>query len=37
MHEPGLEIGTLFRRVARTVNAETDGKQLPELSVSLIR
>jgi uncharacterized caspase-like protein len=34
--EPGLEIGTLFRRVARAVNAETDGKQLPELSVSLI-
>jgi uncharacterized caspase-like protein len=34
--EPGLEIGALFRRVAVEVNRMTAGKQLPELSVSLL-
>jgi len=33
---PGLEVGPLFRRVAADVNRETDGKQTPELSVSLL-
>ena len=33
--QPGLEIGTLFRRVARDVNDATGGKQTPELSLSL--
>lgn len=34
--EPGLEVGTLFRRVAIDVNRVTQGRQLPELSVSLL-
>jgi sRNA-binding protein len=34
--EPGLEVGTLFRRVAGEVNRVTEGRQLPELSVSLV-
>src|SRR5262245_49708952 len=34
--EPGLEIGTLFRRVAADVNRATRGRQLPEISVSLL-
>jgi uncharacterized caspase-like protein len=33
---PGVEAGTLFRRVAQEVNQATGGKQLPELSVSLL-
>jgi hypothetical protein len=33
---PGLEVGTLFRRVAIEVNRVTKGRQLPELSVSLV-
>jgi uncharacterized caspase-like protein len=33
---PGVEAGTLFRRVAQEVNQSTGGKQLPELSVSLL-
>jgi uncharacterized caspase-like protein len=36
INEPGLEIGTLFRRVAADVNKATAGRQLPELSVSLL-
>jgi hypothetical protein len=32
---PGLEIGALFRRVEAQVEAETDGQQSPELSISL--
>jgi len=36
INEPGLEIGTLFRRVASDVNRMTGGRQLPELSVSLL-
>jgi tetratricopeptide (TPR) repeat protein len=33
---PGIEAGMLFRRVAQEVNQSTGGKQLPELSVSLL-
>jgi hypothetical protein len=36
LEQPGLEIGDLFRRVAADVNRATGGRQLPELSVSLI-
>lgn len=36
LKEPGLEIGQLFRRVAATVNQETNGQQTPELSISLL-
>jgi hypothetical protein len=34
--EPGLEIGSLFRRVAADVNRATGGRQFPELSISLL-
>jgi cyclophilin family peptidyl-prolyl cis-trans isomerase len=33
---PGIEIGAMFRRVAQEVNQSTGGRQLPELSVSLL-
>jgi flagellar biosynthesis GTPase FlhF len=33
--EPGLEITTMFRRVANDVYAQTGGKQLPEITSSL--
>ncbi|MBZ0148885.1 MAG: SUMF1/EgtB/PvdO family nonheme iron enzyme [Pseudorhodoplanes sp.] len=36
IEEPGVEIGTLFRRVAAEVNRRTEGRQLPELSLSLV-
>lgn len=36
LQEPGLEIGTLFRRVARDVNDTTNGRQRPETSISLL-
>ena len=36
LQEPGLEIGTLFRRVARDVNEATGGRQRPETSISLL-
>jgi hypothetical protein len=36
LQEPGLEIGTLFRRVARDVNDATGGRQRPETSISLL-
>jgi hypothetical protein len=36
MQEPGLEIGTMFRRVARDVNDATNGRQRPETSISLL-
>jgi uncharacterized caspase-like protein len=36
IEEPGVEVATLFRRVARTVNQETGGRQTPELSLSLL-
>jgi hypothetical protein len=35
MEEPGVEIATLFRRVAVDVNRATGGRQLPELSISM--
>jgi Caspase domain len=35
--EPGLEVATLFRRVAVNVNRETRGAQTPELSISLLQ
>ena len=34
--QPGLEIGAMFRRVTKDVNQATDGKQTPELSLSLL-
>jgi uncharacterized caspase-like protein len=34
---PGLEVATVFRRVAINVNRETQGRQTPELSVSLLQ
>ena len=34
---PGLEVATVFRRVAINVNRETQGQQTPELSVSLLQ
>jgi hypothetical protein len=36
MGEAGLEIGTMFRRVAADVNEQTKGQQRPELLISLI-
>ncbi|MCJ2025147.1 caspase domain-containing protein [Methylobacterium sp. J-067] len=33
---PGLEIGVLFRRVASKVYTATKGRQVPELSISLL-
>ena len=36
LNEPGLEIATLFRRVAIDVNRATEGRQVPELSISLL-
>ncbi|MBK9083163.1 MAG: caspase family protein [Rhizobiales bacterium] len=35
LREPGLEVGTLFRRVTNDVRQKTGGKQVPELSISL--
>jgi hypothetical protein len=35
IQEPGIEIATLFRRVAIDVNRATGGRQLPELSISM--
>jgi uncharacterized caspase-like protein len=37
MQVPGLEVATVFRRVAINVNRETQGAQTPELSVSLLQ
>jgi Caspase domain len=34
--EAGLEIGTMFRRIAADVNEQTKGQQRPELLISLI-
>ncbi|MDE2362277.1 MAG: caspase family protein [Hyphomicrobiales bacterium] len=36
LKEPGLEIGSMFRRVAAEVFSETKGRQIPELSISLL-
>lgn len=35
--EPGVEVGSVFRRIARDVHDKTSGRQLPELSVSLLQ
>jgi Caspase domain len=35
MKEPGLEIATFFRRVAADVDHATNGRQFPELSISM--
>jgi uncharacterized caspase-like protein len=35
IQQPGVEIATLFRRVATNVDRETGGRQLPELSISM--
>jgi hypothetical protein len=35
IEEPGIEIATLFRRVAIDVDRATGGRQLPELSISM--
>jgi len=34
--EPGLEIGTMFRRIGDDVYQATNGEQSPELSISLV-
>jgi formylglycine-generating enzyme required for sulfatase activity len=36
LQEPGLEIGTMFRRVASDVNTQTAGRQRPETYISLL-
>lgn len=36
MEEPGLEVGQLFRRVAAEVSQQTGGKQVPEVSRTLV-
>jgi hypothetical protein len=36
LREPGLEIGAMFRKVATRVYETTGGKQVPELSISLL-
>jgi caspase domain-containing protein len=36
LREPGLEIGAMFRKVAARVYETTRGKQIPELSISLL-
>jgi uncharacterized caspase-like protein len=34
--EPGLEVGTMFRRIGRDVYVATRGQQSPELSISIV-
>ena len=36
LREPGLEIGTMFRKVAARVYEKTNRRQVPELSISLL-
>lgn len=36
LKEPGLEIGSMFRKVAADVYSRTKGRQVPELSISLL-
>ena len=36
VREPGLEIGTMFRRIGAEVYESTKGQQSPELSISLV-
>ena len=35
--EPGLEIGAMFRRIGEDVYQATNGRQSPELSISVVR
>jgi hypothetical protein len=37
LKEPGVEVGSLFRRITEDVRNKTGGKQVPELSISLGR
>ena len=37
VREPGLEIGTMFRRIGGDVYKATNGQQSPELSISLMQ
>jgi uncharacterized caspase-like protein len=34
--EPGLEVGTMFRRISSDVYTATNGRQSPELSISMV-
>lgn len=34
--EPGLEVGTMFRRIGADVYTSTNGRQSPELSISMV-
>jgi hypothetical protein len=36
IQEPGLEVGTMFRRIGADVYAATNGSQSPELSISMV-
>ena len=36
LKEPGLEIGAMFRKVSARVYEDTKGKQIPELTISLL-
>jgi len=36
LQEPGLEIAAMFRRIAADVNAQTSGRQRPEVTISLL-
>jgi uncharacterized caspase-like protein len=36
IREPGLEVGTMFRRIGADVYAATNGLQSPELSISMV-
>jgi len=36
IREPGLEVGSMFRRVGADVYAATKGRQSPELSISMV-
>ena len=36
IREPGLEVGSMFRRIGADVYAATSGRQSPELSISMV-
>ena len=36
IREPGLEVGSMFRRIGADVYAATNGRQSPELSISMV-
>jgi hypothetical protein len=36
IREPGLEVGSMFRRIGADVFATTNGRQSPELSISMV-